>query len=77
MLRRTETDYLIFLRNLANVPLDPDARSMPTRCAPLLDAYYAPGELTADVRDATVAWLRAWSRRVREGGLDDTTESPR
>ncbi|MFN3218812.1 MAG: protein adenylyltransferase SelO [Acidimicrobiales bacterium] len=39
--------------------------------APLLDAYYAPEELTGDVHDATVAWLRSYVERVRREGRSD------
>jgi serine/tyrosine/threonine adenylyltransferase len=73
LLARTETDYLIFMRSLADVPIDPtgdvDDNAL---LRPLRDAYYAPHELTADTRDATLTWLRAWSRRTVDGGLNDT-----
>ena len=38
---------------------------------PLSDAWYAPEEVTGELRDAFVAWLRAWGERARAGGLDD------
>jgi uncharacterized protein YdiU (UPF0061 family) len=78
LLGRTETDYLIFLRNLADVPLDPHGELGPEALvAPLREAYYAPDDLHGDLLDATVAWLRAWSRRVVAGGLDDATRTAR
>jgi uncharacterized protein YdiU (UPF0061 family) len=73
LLARTETDYLIFLRRLADVPLDPTRELDPAvLVAPLADAYYAPEELTGDVLADTVDWLRAWSARSVEAGLSDT-----
>ncbi len=39
--------------------------------APLIDAYYAPEELSGEVRAATVAWLRSYGERVRVEGRSD------
>jgi len=68
-LTRTETDQVIFYRELARVPIDavPDDALL----APLGAAWYRPDEVTGDVRDAWVAWLRAWGQRVQAGGLSD------
>jgi uncharacterized protein YdiU (UPF0061 family) len=69
---RTETDQVLFYRDLARVPVDPDgALADDVLLAPLADAWYAPHEVVGPVRDEVVAWLRAWGRRVRDGGLAD------
>ena len=69
VLQRTEIDQVLFFRDLALVPVargDDDAL-----LAPLADAWYASNEVVGDVRDAITSWLRAWGRRVVEGGLPD------
>ena len=77
VLRLTETDQVLFFRNLARVPV---GAACPARdsavaddalLAPLADVWYAPAEVTGDVQAAIVDWLRSWSRRVVDGGLDD------
>ena len=70
VLGKTETDYVLFMRDLARVPVDPDAADE-ALLGPLSAAWYAPQEVTDDVRDALLAWLRTWGRRVVEGGLGD------
>ncbi|HEX2657329.1 MAG TPA: YdiU family protein [Polyangia bacterium] len=72
-LTRTETDQVIFYRDLARVPIDgvDGALSDDALLAPLAAAWYRPDEIKGDVRDAWVAWLRAWGRRVQVGGLAD------
>jgi serine/tyrosine/threonine adenylyltransferase len=72
LLQRTETDYVIFFRELAAVAPDPSPDADIDRLlAPLEPAWYQPEELTGDLRDAFGGWLRAWSQRAAEGGLDD------
>jgi serine/tyrosine/threonine adenylyltransferase len=70
VLVRTETDQVLFHRDLARVPVDPDA-SDDELLAPLADAWYRPDELVGDVRAAWVAWLRRWAARARAGGWPD------
>ncbi len=72
VLGRTETDQVLFFRDLARVPIDP-ANDIPDEAlvAPLADAWYKPEELVGEVRDAVVGWLRSWGRRVAKGGLAD------
>jgi uncharacterized protein YdiU (UPF0061 family) len=72
LLARTETDQVLFFRDLARVPVDPAGR-LPeaSLLAPLTDAWYQPEEVVGDVRAAMVAWLRAWGGRVVEGGLSE------
>ncbi len=68
--QQTETDQVLFFRDLARVPTDPDA-SDEELLRPLAAAWYQPHEVTGDVRDALVAWLRAWAGRAVDGGLAD------
>jgi uncharacterized protein YdiU (UPF0061 family) len=70
LLTLTETDNVIFHRQLASVPVSPDT-SDDDLLAPLHDAYYRPDELCGETRDATVRWLRRWGARARLGGLSD------
>jgi uncharacterized protein YdiU (UPF0061 family) len=67
-----ETDMTIFFRRLAR--LDGDDPSLASAneevlMAPLMDAYYVPGHLTAAVRSRTANWLRAYLKRA---GRDNT-----
>jgi uncharacterized protein YdiU (UPF0061 family) len=72
VLTSTETDQVIFFRELARVPVDADERlADEALLAPLADAWYAPEQLVGQVREGVVSWLRAWGRRVVEGALDD------
>ena len=70
VLQMTETDQVLFFRDLARVPTG-RAASDAELLAPLSEAWYRPDELAGEVRDAVVAWLRAWGRRAAEGGLGD------
>ncbi|MDP9441353.1 MAG: YdiU family protein [Actinomycetota bacterium] len=72
VLRTTETDQVLFFRDLARVPVDPEG-ALPDDelLAPLSGAWYQPEELVGDVRTSVVDWLRRWGRRVVEGGLGD------
>ena len=67
VLRQTETDYVLFCRNLARVPVGEATDE--ALIAPLLEAYYRPEELVGSALDQTVAWLRRWGARVIDGGL--------
>ncbi len=77
VLRLTETDYVIFHRELARVPVrvtdrvGDDDLGDDELLAPLADAWYEPGEIIGDVRAALATWLRAWGGRVVDGGLTD------
>ena len=72
LLGRAETDQVLFFRELARVPLDPQGQ-LPDDdlLAPLAGAWYQPDEVTGDVRAAYLGWLRAWARRTVDGGLSD------
>ena len=69
----TETDYVLFFRLLAVVPVDPDATD-DELLGPLDEAWYRRTDLDApsEAREAVLGWLRRWSARVRVGGLGDT-----
>ncbi|MEX2660254.1 MAG: YdiU family protein [Acidimicrobiales bacterium] len=69
VLQRTETDQVLFFRDLAKVPTAPDATDE-ALLEPLGAAWYRPEEVRGDVREAVVAWLRGWGERVVAGGLD-------
>jgi uncharacterized protein YdiU (UPF0061 family) len=64
VLQSTETDQVVFFRDLADVPVDPVATD-DELLAPLADAWYSPEEVTGEVRQGFVDWLRAWGERVR------------
>jgi uncharacterized protein YdiU (UPF0061 family) len=77
VLVRTEVDQVRFFRDLARVPVAAPAATGPDAdelLAPLAEAWYQPDEVRGDVRDAFVGWLRAWSERVRSGGVADPVE---
>ncbi len=76
VLTRTETDQVIFFRDLAAVPVVEDATD-DELLAPLAAAWYAPEELVGDVRAAWLEWLRSWGARVRAGGIVDDAERRR
>ena len=61
-LQDVETDFTLFFRNLAGVPLE--ATDDAALLAPLAPAFYAePG---AEARAAMAAWLREYARRARQ-----------
>lgn len=74
LLSRTETDQVIFYRDLARVPVARARNgelSDDDLLAPLTEAWYAPDEIAGALRDDFTAWLRAWGARVVVGGLGD------
>ena len=73
MLGVTETDYVLFFRLLARVPVQADAADE-ALLAPLDEAWYQPTEVAAPgaARDAILGWLRRWSARVRQSTVSDT-----
>jgi uncharacterized protein YdiU (UPF0061 family) len=70
VLSRTETDQVLLFRDLARVPTSPDATD-DELLTPLAGAWYRRDEVAGEVRGAVITWLRAWGRRVVEGGLPD------
>jgi uncharacterized protein YdiU (UPF0061 family) len=71
-LTRTEVDQVLFFRDLARVPVDPAGEvSDEALLAPLAACWYQPEELAGEAGAAVVGWLRAWGRRVADGGIPD------
>ncbi len=70
VLQSTETDYVLFFRDLADVPTDADATDEEL-LLPLANVWYRPDELIGEVRNRIVAWLRIWGERAREYDADD------
>ena len=72
VLMLTETDYIIFFRNLANLPVSESTeRSDDEWLAPLLDAYYLPEQLAVGIKDEVVGWLKQYTARVQADGTSD------
>jgi uncharacterized protein YdiU (UPF0061 family) len=72
LLQRTETDQVIFFRELARVPIDRGCVTADDALlAPLAEAWYQPDAIVGELRGELVAWLRSWGDRVCDGGLDD------
>jgi serine/tyrosine/threonine adenylyltransferase len=76
VLTSAEIDQVLFFRDLARVPVGPEATD-DELLAPLGDAWYEPTAITGEVRDGLIAWLRSWSERVRSGGVADDAERRR
>ncbi len=72
-----ETDMTIFFRRLARLKTkDPSAAaaSDDALMAPLMDAYYVPGQLTPALRSRTVTWLKRYLERA---GRDNASHDDR
>ncbi|CAA9230458.1 MAG: UPF0061 protein YdiU [uncultured Acidimicrobiales bacterium] len=70
LLPRAEVDQVLFFRDLARVPVDPEAGD-DDLLAPLAAAWYQPEEMAGEFGQAMVGWLRTWARRAAEAGLED------
>jgi uncharacterized protein YdiU (UPF0061 family) len=78
VLAAVETDQVLFFRDLARVPVDPDGIERDDDLiAPVADAWYQPEDVTGPHRERVVAWLRSWGRRVVAGGLEDDVRRTR
>ena len=66
LLGAAETDFTLFFRNLAKVPLD--AASDEALTQPLLGAFYAPP--AEDLLKRWAAWLRRYAARVQADDID-------
>ena len=73
LMTRSETDYVLFFRQLARVPVSPHA-SDDALLAPLADAWYSPDEIAGDLRADWLAWLRGWAVRAARAH-DKTTDA--
>ena len=74
ILQLVETDMTLFYRRLAMIdvrskPLDkvPDKELI----APLMDAYYIPGQLTNEYTASIASWLRQYNKRLRKDGVNN------
>jgi uncharacterized protein YdiU (UPF0061 family) len=63
-LQEVETDFTIFFRNLAAVPLDPEAGDAEL-LGPLRPAFYSEGSSHGRL----LAWLRSYAGRARQDGM--------
>ena len=71
LMSSAETDMTVFYRGLAEVSTAEDATN-DERFAPLLEAFYRPGEqLTDELRSRWNTWLDNYSARIRGEGTDD------
>jgi uncharacterized protein YdiU (UPF0061 family) len=73
-LQATETDMTIFFRELAGVDVTRAEVPRDEALAPLQAAFYAPAELTEDLRGTWDAWLTRYRARARQ---DDATPAER
>lgn len=71
-----ETDMTIFFRRLASLDVNEPsmAASDEDLMAPLMDAYYVPGQLTSALRSRTVNWMKSYLKRA---GRDNTPHDNR
>ena len=72
VLQLAETDMTIFHRRLADVTVDAETPAGPGGIPePLLDAYYRPEQLTAEVTAEVAEWIERYRQRVRQEGTPD------
>jgi serine/tyrosine/threonine adenylyltransferase len=72
VLSLVETDYVIFMRNLANVEVTgANEVSDEELIAPLRGAYYDEQSVSTEAVQRTAKFLRQWARRVQQGALSD------
>jgi serine/tyrosine/threonine adenylyltransferase len=75
LLPSAEIDQVIWYRSLADVPWDM-ASTDEELLSPLKDAWYDPAQITGEVADGLVSWLRRWTNRVRtEGRAPETVRA--
>ncbi|MEH6823461.1 MAG: YdiU family protein [Motiliproteus sp.] len=80
VLQLVETDMTRFYRLLADLKFDrnpPGQASDASLMAPLMDAYYAPDQLTDAHRQRIGSWLRDYANRVRQDGTPDADRRQR
>lgn len=72
VLMLAETDYIIFFRNLANLPVSQGAeRGDDEWLVPILDAYYQPEQLDLGIKKEVIAWLKQYAARVQADATSD------
>jgi len=73
VLRLVETDMTIFYRNLANVDAETQNEQTDEELiAPLIDAYYAPDDLSNEHKTQIGSWLRSYIKRVQIENISNT-----
>ncbi|MFZ3046761.1 MAG: YdiU family protein [Desulfatirhabdiaceae bacterium] len=75
-----ETDMTIFYCRLAEVNISVDSLSDISNDAimsPLMEAYYVPGQVTAEYKAAIGNWLRSYIARVRTDNISPETRRQR
>lgn len=72
VLTLTETDFTIFFRALAELPSGGQALSDTELVEPLLDAYYAPEELSGETLARTALWLRRYHDELADAARGDS-----
>jgi len=79
LLQAVETDWTIFFRKLADVPVDgsADAASDAALIEPLRAAHYAPDALAPRHAARLAAWLRSYIARVRRDPADPAVRRAR
>jgi uncharacterized protein YdiU (UPF0061 family) len=70
-----ETDFTLFFRNLAMVPVDVDDAA--ARVAPLRPAFYDESVLEGEHRLRLAAWLRRYCARLQQDAADPATRAER
>ena len=70
ILQLAETDMTIFYRRLANFPASVDAdQSDDDLVAVLMDAYYLPDQLTANIKKQIGDWVRDYQKRLSQDSV--------
>ena len=79
VLMLAETDYIIFFRKLAQLPISEGNadRSDDEWIAPVLDAYYLPKQLELGIKEDVVNWLKRYAARVQADGTPDAERARR
>ncbi len=84
VLQLTETDYTIFFRQLASLPLglgkttfDPAINNPREWMAPLTNAWYVSEGQPAVVQEKTIAWLQKYQHRLQAAGIHDSARRQR
>ena len=75
VLQLVETDMTIFYRRLADVDLS--QLNAADLLAPLVEAYYQPDDIPAEVTQKTRVWLALYAQRVAASPLDADTRRDR
>ena len=75
LLQIAETDWAIFFRKLADVPVD--AQSDAALIEPLRAAYYAPDALAPRHEAQIVGWLRRYLARIQRDSLEPAIRQAR